>query len=589
MPPPTPSHTNAHTLPRDLEGGFQLHALIGEGGMGRVYRGMQTLLDRPVAVKMIKPNPKEERLLTARFMREAKVVAAIDHPHVVRVLHFGRTVEHELFLVMEFLEGQSLDELLDQQGRLGVLQTVHIVQQICSGLGAAHRQGVVHRDLKPANIMLVERDGDPNFVKVLDFGVAKVIDDPNSVTQVGFAVGTYDYMAPEQIMAKAVDGRTDIYALGVLLYRVLSGRRPFGGSDEISLAQKHLKRMPDPLRAHFAEGALPPDLEDVVQKCLAKKPEDRFSSMEDLRVALMAAVPEGFVEIPASRAPARLKRTQALHPSVVEKSDPFHVGSATTEKHNLPTETGTRLPTSPAQNETVVLDSPAPDPVQAEFPTEDNLPTLASTPAIHSSSPPTRTTQIQGGIHDLSTRPPLTDEESADASNAEIPVQDEEEDKMNVSPQNANAEEGDRAASKAPALSEPIDYLSQASPETGYFGRIVAVLVVVGLLGLGGALIYRGLSSTSSPPSAKAEAAQAEAAKAKASQAEAAKAEAAQAEAAQAEAAQAEAAQAESAKAESAKAEDAKAEAAKAKAEAEKWSAIKEKIKARAAQKKAGK
>jgi serine/threonine protein kinase len=610
-------------LPRDLEGGFQLHALIGEGGMGRVYRGIQTLLERPVAVKMIKPNPKEEKLLTARFMREAKVVAAIDHPNVVRVLHFGRTQDHELFLVMEYLEGISLDALMAREVRLGVRRTVHIAQQICSAMGAAHRQGVVHRDLKPANVMLVEKDGDVDFVKVLDFGVAKVIGDVNSVTQAGYAVGTYDYMAPEQIMAKAVDGRCDIYALGVLLYKVLSGRRPFGGSDEISLAHKHLKRMPDPLRAHFPEGALPPALEDLVQKCLAKKPEDRFPDMEALRTALKNAVPEDFEETPPSRAPAQLKDTRAVVPPILDGSDDSDAVTAdahTSETHDLPTETGfgagiadeiseddvpTRAqvekgllsdpPTGPSTSQEGPPE-PEPDPetkaVQgADVPEIPEAPTQVEVPAIQAHDDRTETQADHeiaklnednpGGQagHDNAPQEATVNSRSSPDKIAHDPNEKEED--------GEDGEDG-AVARSAPSLSEPIDHFRQPD-EGGYFGRILIVLAVVGLVGLAGALIFKGASGAVTKTEEKTAITESEKAKPEPEKAKETKAEAEKPMAETVEEKTTAKANPESEQPKAPTAEELakkQKEAARKKAEEEKWAKIKAKRKARGAKKK---
>ncbi len=280
-------------LPRLLSGRYRLEATLGHGGMGVVYRGTDLMMKRPVAVKLIRgvDGVELDDEIAGRFLREAKNTARLQHEHIIEVFDLGRSDEGGLYFVMELLEGESLSARLRREGALSPASTAHIGRQICEALQVAHAAGVIHRDLKPANIMLLSRAGDDDFVKVLDFGVAKTLgasDQETQLTHTGMLVGTVDYMAPEQIMGKPVDGRTDVYALGVVLYKMLSGKAPFRDTGVPALIHAHLNTMPKPL-IEVTTG-VPNELDHVVLRCLAKLPERRFESMAELARALTHAV-----------------------------------------------------------------------------------------------------------------------------------------------------------------------------------------------------------------------------------------------------------------------------------------------------------
>jgi serine/threonine protein kinase len=279
-------------LPRLLSGRYRLEGTLGHGGMGVVYRGTDLMMHRPIAVKLIRAvdGVELDEEIAGRFLREAKNTARLQHEHIIEVFDLGRTDEGGLYFVMELLEGESLSARLRREGQLSPATVVHIGRQICEALHVAHTAGVVHRDLKPANIMLLSRAGDDDFVKVLDFGVAKSTMDnqDTQLTHTGMLVGTVDYMAPEQIMGKTVDGRTDVYALGVVLYKMLSGIPPFRDTGVPALIHAHINTMPKPL-IEVSRG-IPNELDHVVLRCLAKSPERRFESMAELARALTQAV-----------------------------------------------------------------------------------------------------------------------------------------------------------------------------------------------------------------------------------------------------------------------------------------------------------
>lgn len=284
---PLPS---ASPIPRVLRERYRLDARIGEGGMGVVYRGVDLALERAVAVKLTRAQPGADPAAAGRFLREVKSAAKIRHEHVVEVFDVGEGEGGELFYVMELLEGESLSRRLQREGRLSPGAAVQVAAQVCEALDAAHRGGVIHRDLKPANVMLLRRGRDDAFVKLIDFGISKSAD-PNTIpTQAGEIVGTIGYMAPEQIRGDGIDARTDLYALGVMLYRALTGTDVFEDRGLPAAVHDHLETAPMKLRERAPDAGIPPALDAAVLRCLAKRPEGRFASASSAAEALRQAV-----------------------------------------------------------------------------------------------------------------------------------------------------------------------------------------------------------------------------------------------------------------------------------------------------------
>ena len=268
---------------------YRLGRLIGRGGMGMVFEAEHVTIRRALAVKLLHVSFGELGDAAARFEREALTAGRLKHPNCVAVSDFGQLEDGALYLVMELLSGRSLGALLDESERLPPSRAIHIARQILRGLAHAHSLGVVHRDIKPDNVFLVARDGDPDFVKLLDFGIAKLFGDAaegmNQLTQTGTAVGTPSYLSPEQVLGGDIDGRADLYSTTVLLYEMLSGRTPFAG-DAVAVVKQHISAQPPPISEVAPDVEVSPYLAGVLARGLAKSPADRFASAEEYLAAL---------------------------------------------------------------------------------------------------------------------------------------------------------------------------------------------------------------------------------------------------------------------------------------------------------------
>jgi serine/threonine-protein kinase len=285
-----------------LLGQFHLVSPIGSGAMGTVYRAWQSGMERQVAVKLLRADLTHDQDLRRRFLREARAAARLSHPNIVSVHLVGETEAAVPYLVMEYLAGETLDEVLERDEVLPPRRAVTIARQIACALAEAHAEGVVHRDLKPANIILTQRRASGELVKIVDFGIAKVahhafFNVSTRLTREGVVFGTPHYIAPEQAQGAGLDGRADIYSLGILLYRMLSGTLPFDGA-AIAVMLAHISRKPP----HLLEVAPDVDrrLAAIVMRCLAKNPDERFANAEGLAAAL-AALEEEDDEVRAPR------------------------------------------------------------------------------------------------------------------------------------------------------------------------------------------------------------------------------------------------------------------------------------------------
>jgi serine/threonine-protein kinase len=282
---------------------YEVQSLLGVGSMGLVYRCRHTVLDKTVALKIIRQDLAQDDETIGRFVTEAKAASAIGSEHIVQVFDFGKLPDGATYLVMEYLEGLTLGEAMDAEGGLALEDAIGITIRVAAALSAAHAVGVVHRDLKPDNVFL-QRGEEGWFVKVLDFGIAKVMNSSQKLTAVGSVIGTPHYMSPEQATGARTDERTDIYSLGVILYEMACGKVPFDAESPLAVISMQVTEQPAPLGKRMPAGrTLPKGYEAVVMKCLAKDPNERFTNMNDVRAAL-ERIAEGGVPLVMPPTPA---------------------------------------------------------------------------------------------------------------------------------------------------------------------------------------------------------------------------------------------------------------------------------------------
>ena len=265
-----------------LGGRYRMEARIGAGGMAEVYRGVDGVLDRTVAIKILLPQFARDASFVERFRREAQAAARLNQPNIVGVYDSGADGETQ-YIVMEFIEGRTLAEFTAGGGAFTPFSAIEVAEKVCDALAYAHVAGVIHRDIKPANVM-VTRQG---VVKVMDFGIARIVAGPETAPQTSAVLGTAAYISPEQAQGQAVDGRTDIYSLGAVLYEMLTGRPPFTGDTPVAVAYKQVNEMPAPPSSVNPE--VPSQLDAVVMRALAKNPANRYQTADEFRADLERA------------------------------------------------------------------------------------------------------------------------------------------------------------------------------------------------------------------------------------------------------------------------------------------------------------
>jgi eukaryotic-like serine/threonine-protein kinase len=263
-------------------GAYHIQAPVGTGATGLIYSAWQAPLERRVAIKVLRPQFANDNAMRERLLHEAHMAATVRNEHVIEVLDCGTLENDQTFMVMEYVEGQRLSDLLDQEGALDLHIAVAIALQLAEALDSTHKAGIFHADIKPDNVLLCERPGNPYFVKLVDFGVAGTIDPAPSSQRHGMVCGTPSYMSPEQVVGACLDGRCDIYSLGVVLYEMLSGITPIRGSHPRELLGRQRTMAPVPLRSQARCAHVPPRLEAIVHRCLEKDPARRYPTAGDL-------------------------------------------------------------------------------------------------------------------------------------------------------------------------------------------------------------------------------------------------------------------------------------------------------------------
>ena len=274
-----------------IAGKYEVQEVLTRGGMGVIYRGKHVALDRPVAIKCIAEVLTYDPSMWKRFEQEAKSASLLNHPNIITIYDFGVTENGDLYLVMEYLEGASLQEFLELNGQLNERACAKIFAQVCDALQHAHGMGILHRDLKPTNIFISSTSRGPH-IKVLDFGLAKAFnargDSKEKITRTGECLGTPDYMSPEQSRGLKIDQRSDIYAAGVCMFEALSGKLPFEAEDLMQVLSMQIKEKPPALKDVVQNKTIRKEMEAIVMRCLEKDPQKRFQSMGELNAALTA-------------------------------------------------------------------------------------------------------------------------------------------------------------------------------------------------------------------------------------------------------------------------------------------------------------
>jgi serine/threonine-protein kinase len=274
-------------LGKTLADRFEIIERIGEGGMGVVYKARQISVDRLVAIKVLNAQVAQDPTWVQRFINEARATSKLQHPNTIRLVDFGQSREGLLFIAMEFLDGVNLRQALERQGPMPPQRVLKILVQTCQSLAEAHALGIIHRDLKPDNLFLINIPGSPDYVKVLDFSVAKLRQQGSAAqTQAGVVFGTPQYMSPEQGRGLPLDTRSDIYALGIVAYEMLTGRVPFSSANPMEVLAMHVRTPPPPLPG------VPDRVVQIVMRCLAKEPGQRYQTVEQMLADCQAAAAE---------------------------------------------------------------------------------------------------------------------------------------------------------------------------------------------------------------------------------------------------------------------------------------------------------
>jgi len=332
---------------------YEIMARVGEGGMGVVYKARQVSIDRVIALKMLNAQMAQDPTWVQRFYNEAKACSRLAHPNTIRMFDFGQTQDGRLFMTMEFLEGQSLREAL-QKGPLAPQRVVKILIQCCASLAEAHSIGIIHRDIKPDNVFLLNMAGSPDFVKLLDFSVAKLLEGDRMKTQAGVVFGTPQYMSPEQGRGLPLDARSDLYALGILAFEMLTGNVPFHDENPMTVIQMHLSGQVPPM-----PDAIPYSVQQIVRRAMEKDASRRYQSAGEMMQhcqQVFAELTAGAVSIGAGGMP-RTMIAGGPQPLPGVPPAPQAMGGPA-PMQGMPPQGGGYAPASPMQKTMVAQPSP---------------------------------------------------------------------------------------------------------------------------------------------------------------------------------------------------------------------------------------
>jgi serine/threonine protein kinase len=285
-----PDDSNSTLVGKTIDGKYLIQSPLGEGGMAVVYKANHIQMERTVVIKVMQGWLLSNRNSVERFERECKLTAKLNHPNIVSVYDVGSINGKEPYLVMEFINGESLADKIDKSGALPYATTGNIIVQICRGLQEAHSNGIIHRDLKPDNVLLQHKSDRPDWVKIVDFGISNLVQGSKRLTKTGRMVGTPEYIAPEQLKDRPIDIRTDLYGIGVMMFEMLTGHVPFDGESAEAILMKHLLEDPPPMSEVKPDLPQPNPFQSIVDKLMRKDPDERYQTATELRLDVEQAL-----------------------------------------------------------------------------------------------------------------------------------------------------------------------------------------------------------------------------------------------------------------------------------------------------------